>query len=144
MSGFLVFLRANARWIGAGFLLTFFSTVGQTTFISISAGHIRTEYGLSHGGWGLVYMLGTLASALTLPHLGVIVDRYSVRQVVAFITIMLACAAGMMAVSAHIVLLFLTIYLLRLFGQGMMPHTAYTATARWFSAQRGKALSLAI
>jgi MFS family permease len=33
---------------------------------------------------------------------------------------------------------------LRLFGQGMSPHTAYTATARWFAATRGRALSLVI
>ncbi len=53
-------------------------------------------------------------------------------------------AAALMALSTNVVLLVVTIYLLRLFGQGMFPHAAYTATARWFSAQRGKALSLVI
>ena len=57
---------------------------------------------------------------------------------------MLAVAAMLMACSAHLIVLVLTIYLLRLFGQGMFPHTAYTATARWFTAQRGKALSFVI
>ena len=127
-----------------GFLLTFFSTVGQTVFIALSAGHIKQEYGLSNGGWGLVYMIGTLASALTLPYLGQIVDRYPVRRVVLFVLPMLAGAAILMAISTHVAVLTLAIYLLRLFGQGMTPHTAYTATARWFSAQRGKALSLVI
>ncbi|MDP3897151.1 MAG: MFS transporter [Mesorhizobium sp.] len=141
---FIPFLASNARWLAGGFLLTFFSTVGQTIFISLSAGEIRAEYGLSHGAWGMVYMVATLASALTLPYLGPIVDRYGVRRVVLFVAPMLALAAVSMALSSHIVLLVLTIYLLRLFGQGMMPHTAYTATARWFSAQRGKALSLVI
>ena len=141
---FLAFLRDNGRWIAAAFVLTFFSTIGQTSFIGGSAGHVRSEYGLSNGAWGVVYMIGTLGSALTLPYLGVIVDRLTVRNVALFVVPMLAVAAALMALSAHIVLLVLTIYLLRLFGQGMMPHAAYTATARWFTGQRGKALSLVI
>src|SRR5699024_4370350 len=90
---FLRFLRENARWLAGGFLLTFFSSVGQTFFISLSAGHIRAEYGLSHGGFGTLYMLATLASALTLPRLGQIVDRHSVRKVTLLIVPMLALAA---------------------------------------------------
>ena len=141
---FLAFLRDNGRWLAAAFVLTFFSTIGQTSFIGGSAGHVRSEYGLSNGAWGVVYMIGTLGSALTLPYLGVIVDRLTVRNVALLVVPMLAVAAALMALSAHIVLLVLTIYLLRLFGQGMMPHAAYTATARWFTGQRGKALSLVI
>ena len=140
----LGFLWQNARWLVAAFTLTFFSTLGQTSFIGGSAGHIRTEYGLSNGEWGLVYMVGTLASALTLPYLGTIVDRMSLRKVVVIIAPMLALAAIAMAVSTHIAGLVLAIFLLRLFGQSMFPHAAYTSTARWFTAQRGKALSLVI
>lgn len=140
----LPFLRDNARWLAGGGLLTFFSTTGQTAFVSLSAGHVREEYALSNGGWGLIYMIGTLASALSLPHLGPLVDRLPVRRLVIFVSIMLAVAAAAMALSRHVVFLVITVYLLRLFGQGMMTHTAYTATARWFSAQRGRALSVVI
>lgn len=139
---FLAFLRDNARWLAGGFLLTLFSSFGQTFFISLSAGNIREEYGLSHGGFGTLYMVATLASALTLPRLGQIVDHYSVRQVALFIIPMLALAAVSMAFSTNIVLLALTIYLLRLFGQGMLTHTSFTAMGRWFSAQRGRAVSV--
>ena len=127
---FLLFLRDNARWLAGGFLLTFFSSFGQTFFISLSAGNIREEYGLSHGGFGTLYMVATLGSALTLPYLGQIVDRYSVRKVAMFIVPMLALATVSMALSSHIVQLAVTIYLLRLFGQGMMTHTAFTAMGR--------------
>ena len=68
------FITNNSRWLLGGFLLTFFSAFGQTYFISLSAGNIRAEYNLSHGDFGLLYMLATLASALTLPWLGKIVD----------------------------------------------------------------------
>lgn len=138
----VVFLRENARWLAGGFLLTLFSSFGQTFFISLSAGHIREEYGLSNGGFGTLYMAATLLSAMTLPQLGRIVDRYSPMQVTFLIVPALALATALMSVSRSLVLLLVTIYMLRLFGQGMMTHNALTATARWFVAQRGKAMSV--
>ncbi|MCT8991054.1 MFS transporter [Chelativorans sp. SCAU2101] len=139
---FLQFLRENARWVAGGFLLTFFSSFGQTFFISISAGNIRAEYGLSHGDFGMIYMLATLASAFTLTRLGQIVDRHSVRTVTLITVPMLALACVFMALSQSILFLCLTIYLLRLFGQGMMTQNAFTAMGRWFAAQRGRAVSI--
>lgn len=138
----LTFLRDNARWVAGGFLLTFFSSFGQTYFISLSAGDIRAEYGLSHGGFGTLYMLATLASAATLPQLGKIVDRISVASTVLLAAPVLAIACILMAWSTSLVLLVLAVYLLRLFGQGMFTHIAMTAMGRWFAAQRGRAISL--
>lgn len=140
---FLAFLRDNARWLAGGFLLFFFSAFGQTPFISLSAGDIRREYLLSPGEFGSLYMAATLASAFTLMRLGQIVDRYSASKVVLVVIPILALAAVAMALSHHIVPLFVAIYLLRLFGQGMMTHTAFTLMGRWFSAQRGRAVSIA-
>ncbi len=140
---FLVFLRDNARWLGGGFLLFFFSSFGQTFLISLSAGDIRREYALSHGGFGSLYMAATLVSALTLPRLGHLADHHGAKRLALFILPLLALAAAGMALSQHIVTLFVVIYLLRLLGQGMMSHVAFTAMARWFSAQRGRAVSLA-
>lgn len=93
---FLVFLRDNVRWLAGGFLLTFFSSFGQTFFISLSAGDVRREYGLSHGDFGLIYMVATLGSALTLPKLGQIVDRHSAQKVALVTMPLLALAAVMM------------------------------------------------
>ncbi len=89
-------------------------------------------------------MLATLASALTLPYVGKIVDRISVKLTVLIIAPALAVACVSMAFSHSLVLLVLTIYALRLFGQGMMTHTSMTAMGRWYSAQRGKAVSVAV
>ena len=57
------FIIDNARWLGAGVLLAFLSSFGQTYFISVFAGEIRTAFGLSNGQWGGIYTLGTTASA---------------------------------------------------------------------------------
>jgi len=138
------FMRDNARWLLGGFLLTFFSSFGQTFFISLSGGAIREEYGLSNGEFGLTYMLATLGSALTLPFIGRIVDAISVAKTVLIIIPALALAALLMGFSKSIVLLVIVLYALRLFGQGMMTHTSMTAMGKWYSMQRGRAVSVAV
>ncbi|MEO1703569.1 MAG: MFS transporter [Pseudomonadota bacterium] len=139
---FLSFIGQNARWLVGGFLLTFCSAFGQTFFIALSAGDIRSEYGLSHGQFGNLYMIATLGSALTLPWLGKIVDRIGPAQVALIIMPALALACIGMAFSTDLVALVLVIYMLRLFGQGMMTQNAFTATGRWFAANRGRAISV--
>lgn len=140
---FTTFLVKNSRWLAGGFLLCFFSSFGQTFFISLSAGDIRREFDLSHGAFGTIYMGATLLSAITLPQLGRVVDHASARTVLLLTLPMLAVATVAMGFASHWFWLFMTIYLLRLFGQGMMTHNAITAMGRWFSAQRGRAVSLA-
>lgn len=138
----LQFVKTNARWLAAGFLLLLASSFGQTFFISISGGEIRREFNLTDGQFGLLYMGATLAGALTLVWLGQIVDRWTARRVIIAIIPVLALGAMAMALSSSVPLLFISLYLLRLFGQGMMVHTAYTLIGRWFSAGRGRAVSL--
>ena len=138
----LTFLRTEARWILAGFLLTGFSGFGQTYFISLSNDALRETFSLSHGQLGLTYALATLASALILLEFGKIVDRVSTRRAALIVTAGLVTACLMMAGAQALWMLFLAFLGLRLFGQGMMSHVAMTATGRWFDAQRGRAVSL--
>lgn len=145
MSGRAVrqFLSENAPWLGAGVLLTFLSSFGQTFFISIFAGQIRAEFGLSHGAWGGLYSLGTTVSAIVMIWAGGLTDVYRVRVLGPVVLAGLALAALAMAVNRWVILLPVVIFLLRLFGQGMCSHIAMVAMARWFTATRGRALSIA-
>ena len=137
------FLVQNARWLAGGFLLALFSSFGQTFFISLWGAEIRAEFALTHGGFGAVYMIATLASALTLPFVGRLIDAMSVARFALGVILMLALAAFLMGAARGIVMLVVAIYLLRLFGQGLMTHTAMTAMGRWYSANRGRAVSVA-
>lgn len=139
----LLFYRTNARWLFGGFLLTFFSGFGQTFFISIWGSEIRSEFDLSHGDFGLLYMLATLASAAVLPVVGRMVDFTSVARTSLIVVSMLAVATVTISLAQSLFLLFFAIFLLRLFGQGMMTHTAITAMGRWYVSNRGKAVSCA-
>jgi MFS family permease len=137
------FLRQNALWLGAGGLLTFLSSFGQTFFISIFAGEIRTEFGLSHGAWGGIYTAGTAASAVVMVWSGGLTDRFRVRVIGPVILVGLAAACVAMAVNHAVWMLPVVIFLLRFFGQGMTSHIAVVAMSRWFVAMRGRALSIA-
>lgn len=138
----LSFLSKNARWIAGGFLLTMFSAFGQTFFIGLSGEELRAKFDLTDGEFGLLYMTATLGSALTLPFLGKILDVVPGRKVVRFVIPALAGACLLIAFAPNVLVLVLALYLLRLFGQGMMVHTAFTEIGRWFSANRGRATSL--
>ncbi|MBX3529705.1 MAG: MFS transporter [Rhizobiaceae bacterium] len=139
---FPAFLRDNARWLAGGFLLTYFSSFGQTFFISLSAADIRTEYGLSHGQFGTIYMVATLAAAFVLPALGALIDRHTIRRMAVIVIPVLALACVAMWLSTSLPLLVFVIFLMRLFGQGMMNQNAFTAAGRWFVARRGTAMAV--
>ena len=51
-------------------------------------------------------------------------------------------SAVLMTISWHISILFISLVLLRITGQGLSSHTAQTTMARFFDHQRGKALSI--
>jgi MFS family permease len=141
---FTEFLVRNAGWLGAGALLTFMSSFGQTFFISIFAGEIGETFGLSHGQWGGIYTLGTAASALVMVWAGGLTDHFRVRTLGPVILVGLALACLAMAFNNSAILLIGVIFALRFTGQGMTSHIAMVAMARWFVATRGRALSVAI
>ncbi|EAQ03670.1 Major facilitator superfamily (MFS) transporter [Pseudooceanicola batsensis HTCC2597] len=137
------FILDNFPFLAAGALLTFLSSFGQTFFISIFSGEIREGFGLSHGEWGGIYMLGTGASAVIMVWAGGLTDLFRVRRLGPMIIGGLAVACLCMAYNRSAVLLPFIILMLRFFGQGMTSHIAVVAMARWFVAARGRALSLA-
>lgn len=98
---------------------------------------------MSHGDFGGIYMLGTLGSAVTLLWIGRVVDQHSVAKVAFCVILLLAVACSLMGLVQSVWMLVVVIFLLRLFGQGMMTHIAMTAMGRWYVAERGRAVSLA-
>ncbi len=137
------FLRSNLRWLGAGFLLSFSSSFGQTYFISLFSGDLRATFDLSHGGFGGLYTLATLASAATLVWLGKLADTQPLARLSAATILGLALAALAMAAVTSPIMLVLVLFGLRLFGQGLLSHLCFTAMGRWYNAQRGRAIAVA-
>ena len=140
--GFKGLLTLEWRFMLYGGLMSFWSSLGQTYFISLFSPQIRGELGLSHGDFGLYYAIATTASAVTLIWLGKLADQMSVPKL-SFWTITALClAAFYFSTIGGAITLIIGLYLLRLFGQGMMYHVFSTAVARRYRAARGRALSL--
>ena len=137
------FILQNSRWLTAGALLTLISSFGQTYFISIFAGEIRTAFNLSHGDWGAIYGFGTFASAIVMIWSGGLTDVMRVRHLGPIVLAALAASCLFMALNPWVALLPVVIFCLRFTGQGMSTHIAVVAMSRWFVANRGKALSVA-
>lgn len=140
---YLNFVLTNRRFLGFGLLLAFSSSFGQTFFIALFGAEIRAELGLSHGGFGTIYSLATLGSALALVWLGRKIDELDLRLYSALVCTGLISACFVMGMAGSVVVLAAAIFLLRLTGQGLLGHTAATSMARYFDAQRGKAMSIA-
>ena len=140
----LAFIKRNFRWIAGGFMLTYFSSLGQTYFISASVAEWQAAFGLSHGEFGRLYMFATLASAMCLPFVGRLVDIVPPHRMVVVVAPVLAGAALLAGYATSVPILVVAIFMLRLFGQGMMTHIALTTTGRWFVVERGRAVSLVV
>jgi len=120
-----------------------FSSFGQTFFVGLFGSELRSDFGLSHGGFGTLYSLATIVSAATMVWLGRLIDRLDLRAFTVAACMGLIAACFIMGLARGAVMLVLAIYLLRLTGQGLMSHIAVTAMARYFETGRGKAISLA-
>ena len=137
-------LLATTPELSLGVLLVFSSNIGQTFFISLFSGEIRYEFNLSHGMFGIFYSVATLTSAIVFFWLGKLTDQFNLT-LLGLITLGLLSGFSFLISSAEtLIMLFLSLFGLRLFGQSMISHIAVTAMARWFSKKRGRALSIAL
>ncbi len=140
---YLRFIKTNWLFLSAGFLLTFTSSYGQTYIVSLFAGQIKADFGLTDGEWGGLYTLSTLLSAAAMVWAGALMDRFRVRTLALIIMLVMAFAClGMSLVTSWFTLI-IVIFLLRFTGQGMLTQLGTVAMMRWFEQSRGKALSLA-
>ena len=137
------FVKANRRFLAFGLLMALFSGFGQTYFIALFSAELRTVFGLTHGGFGSIYAAATLASGLCVIWLGRKIDQVDLRLYAVLVCVGLILGCFLMSVVPSVALLYLSIFAMRLTGQGLMSHTAVTSMVRYFEGERGKAVSIA-
>ena len=109
------YLRDNAPFLTTGAMLTFLSSFGQTYFISLFAGEVRLAFDLSHGAWGGIYMIGTMASAALMVWAGGLTDIFRVRILAPIVLTGLALASLAMALNPWVWALPFIVFALRFF-----------------------------
>lgn len=125
--------RRQVQWIFGGAAMTLATMPGQTNFIAQFNTALRSEFELSHGQFGGLYTIATMASAVTLVFAGALADRLDPRALAVGSMVRLACTALVMASLNNVALLVVALALLRFFGQGMLSHVAMTTMSRWFN-----------
>ncbi|MEM7268993.1 MAG: MFS transporter [Pseudomonadota bacterium] len=140
---FLEFARENVRWLSAGVLITGATGFGQTFYISIFAPHFREEFSLSHGDWGLIYMIATLASAAAITQTGRLSDHFRARTLAPAVILLFALVCVGVSLTTSVVFFAFLIFGLRWCGQGMLSHIGVVAMGKWFRAGRARALAMA-
>ena len=108
------------------------------------SGELRATFNLSHGDFGNIYAFATLSSGFILIWLGKIIDRVDLRLYAVCLCLGLAGACLLISVAQGVITLVLSIFFLRLIGQGLLSQAATVTMARYFDdVSRGKAVSLA-
>ena len=137
------FIQVEWRFLLFGMIMAFWSSLGQTFFISLFSDNIRAALGLSHGDFGTYYAIATTASAISLLWLGKLADTMRLGKLALLILVSLCLTAIFFSQINSLITLIIGLYLLRMFGQGMMTHVYSTAMARRYVAARGRAISIA-
>ena len=134
-----------------------FSIPGQTMGFSVFTDVLIEELGLSRVQLSFAYCLGTVASGLTLPALGRVLDRWGERRM-AVISVVASglvlfylanCAVISQALGqalpagvAAFVVIGLGFYMIRAAAQGVLSMTCRNAIGKWFDHLRGLALAI--
>lgn len=143
MSNYLLFVRQNLALLTFGFITVFTGNLGQSFFIAWFGAGIQESLNLSAGAYGSAYSLATLCSAVTVMWAGGLIDKMPLRRYVILISVGLVVALAVLSQTQSLPALLLGFFLLRLFGQSLLPHTGSTTMSRYFEQGRGKGLSLA-
>lgn len=139
---YIQLLRSYPRQITYGILHYFFSSFGQTFLLGLFALHFAEAVAINNVQFSWIYSGATLSSAFILPILGKYLDVVKLRYFSLVVGLGLAVFSFSAGSLNHVIWLAITIFGLRLCGQGLMTLTASTAIARYFEETRGKALSL--
>ena len=137
-----------------------FTIPGQTMGFSVFTDSLIEELNLSRVTLSLAYCLGTVASGLTLPRVGLWLDRWGERRMTVVASMGTAAVlfylgsvpkiqAGLVAAIPEnyqslgaFVMIGIGFYFIRLFAQGLLSMTCRNAIGKWFDIQRGLALAI--
>ena len=139
----LALIRQQWQLLLFGFLMTFWSSPGQTFLISLFSGEIRAEMTLSDGEFAGIYSLATLGSAVLMIWTGALVDKVDLKKLSLIVVCGLAAGCGIMSIADSMAMLLLGLFLLRQLGQGLMFIISSTAMVRYLDEHKGKASALA-
>jgi len=123
-------------------LMMISTSPGQTFGVTYFNEKFLVEFGLSKTGLSTIYLVATLAAAMTLTFIGGLIDRYGLRVTMFCGFTALAGACVVASQATGVATLFLAFFMLRTFGPGTMTLLANNTLAAWFDSRLGLASSI--
>jgi predicted MFS family arabinose efflux permease len=106
---------------------------------------VSTEYGLSRADMNTAMILLNFAGAAVAPVIGRMLDRYPARRIMTVCALLLGTSFAVIALSRSLWLSAAMLTLPLAAGvNGAATMTMNVLTARWFVAQRGRAMALSV
>lgn len=128
--------------LGAAIVGMMMTAPGQTLGVSVFLDRIIEDLRVSRATVSLMYTIGTLTGALTLPFIGRFIDRRGPRVGVIVIASLFALACAFMGLVNGLVMLLVGFVLIRGLGQGALSLVSLHAVNIWFVRRRGLAVGL--
>ncbi|GJM63785.1 MFS transporter [Persicobacter diffluens] len=142
-NNYLQLIKSHPATLTFGANHYFFSSIGQSFFLSLFIPFFMERVGISHDGFSYYYALASFFGGLMLSFIGPIVDQVDVRKYGYFNGLLCALCCIWMAHIHQPWMLLIGLAGLRLSGQGMMPLAGAAAMGKYFHHNRGKALAVA-
>jgi MFS family permease len=142
MKNWFGFLFSNKRVLNFGFLFNFFSSFGQTFFISLFVPFWVESIKISNTAFGSLYASVTIVAAVLLSQSGGYIDKMPLKKYGWIVFSGLIVSVIVLSQANNFVWLAIGLLLVRWFGQGLMTHTSSTGIAKHFESNRGKALGI--
>ncbi|MFN2311703.1 MAG: nitrate/nitrite transporter [Spirochaetia bacterium] len=134
-------------------LVIVLSVPGQTAGVSAFTGPLLDAMSMSRAQLSLAYLIGTITSALMLTPAGKVYDRLGSRVTGTGVSVALALSlvgltqapqalsmldsTGLPTAASALIIMSLGFFLIRFFGQGLMPLVGRTMILKWFDDKRG-------
>ncbi len=142
MRNWFEFLSKNRQLLNFGFQFNFFSSFGQTFFISLYVPFLIESIQITNAAFGSLYAGVTVVSAFLISAVGKYIDQISLKKYGLLVFFGLVISVVVLSQARNVLILAAGLFMVRWFGQGLMTHTSTTGIAKLFDAQRGKALGL--
>lgn len=113
--------------------LTFFmSAPGQTYSISVFVKEYESVFSYSSTMISSAYSIATILSGALLIFMGRASDKYGPRKMLMIAGLFLALSAFFSSFTSNIIMIFISFFLLRFFGQGSLTLLPNALTPQWF------------
>jgi MFS family permease len=136
---------ANRWWIVFGATLSMLVAQGPVIVFTLGVfiGPISDEFGWDRATISLAGGAAGLCSALTVPVVGVLMDRWGIRRVLIPAIVAFGASVALIAASPNSLGIFLTLYAIAgIAGSGQGPLGYAKSVASWFDEKRGLALGV--